>query len=266
MDCVSKREELCLISNAIQTFGLLTKERILIFYLSILVSVIPISEASSTCTVNGIYYLCNNIANKTDFPLVLPINVRKITLMGTNKLDQTFPNTRFIHHTWANVTELSILEFTNADHVGSGFFNGINELKYLSISSCTDLNVIDPDIFHSTPNIEALHLDANTRLKLSTVEAALIDKLNNLKYLSLIGIQASEKYVILGDNFYKALRRKKLTYLDISGVNVIYVEYVFAQDLFANLKYLILSYSTTVSPLSLNLKLLKKHRAFGSYW
>ncbi|KAK3592434.1 hypothetical protein CHS0354_017232 [Potamilus streckersoni] len=252
MAVVSKGEHLSLISNAIQTSDRLAKEQILIIYISILVSVIPITEASSTCTVNGIYYLCNNITSKTDFPLVLPTNVQNVKLMGTNKLEQSFPDALFNHPTWANVSELSILAFTKADHIGSGFLNGLKELKYLSISSCTDLNLIHPDIFHSTPNIEALYLDGNSKLKIYIVAAALINKLSNLKYLSLIGIQASEEHVVLEQNFSKALQKKNLTYLDISGVNIIYVNHVIVQDLFANLKYFNFSYSKIVSPRGMN--------------
>ncbi|KAL3888226.1 hypothetical protein ACJMK2_000601 [Sinanodonta woodiana] len=201
----------------------------LILYLSILVTVLPISEASSTCTFDGIYYLCNNIATQTDFLLVLPTNVRKVTLMGTNEL--------------ASFPELSIIEFTNIKHIKDGFLAGLGQLKFLSISSCTNLDEIDKDIFYSTPNIEALHMDGNTRLRLAVVEAALIDKLENLRYLSLIGIQAVEHHIVLGDNFLRALRGKNLTYLDISRVPGIYIQQAIVPNLFKNLKYFNCSYS-----------------------
>ncbi|KAL3886754.1 hypothetical protein ACJMK2_026727 [Sinanodonta woodiana] len=246
MAFVSKRVHIRLISNAIQTSDRLAKVLSLILYLSILVIGLPISEANSTCTVNGIQYLCKNIATETDFPSMLPTNVRKVSLKGTNVLYKSFPAELFNHETWANASELSVMEFTSVGQIERGFLDGLEKLKFLSISSCTDLEVIDPDTFHPTPNIEELHLDGNRRLKLSIVEAALTNKLSTLRYLSLIGIQSFEQHVVMGDNFVKALHRKNLTYLDISGVKVIYVQQTFKQNVFANLKYLNLTYSTPV--------------------
>ncbi|KAL3888326.1 hypothetical protein ACJMK2_000696 [Sinanodonta woodiana] len=248
MTSVSKRDHIKLISSTIQTFDRQMTVWRLILYLSIVVTALPISEANSTCTVNGIHYICISIATKTDFPRILPTNVQKVTLKGTNELERSFPGERFTHHTWATVTELSILEFTNIESIDKWFLNGLEELKVISISSCTHLKVIDRDTFNFTPNIEELHLDGNTRLNLSIVEAALVDKLNSLKYLSLIGIQNSENHIVLGDNFLKALHGKNISYLDISGVNVIVMENAVAQDVLANLKYLNLSYSKVISP------------------
>ncbi|KAL3888228.1 hypothetical protein ACJMK2_000603 [Sinanodonta woodiana] len=239
--------ELRVISNTIQEYDRQVIVWNVILFLSILLTVSPICEANSNCTVNGNHYICSSIDSQTDFPLVLPTNVRKVTLMGTNELDESFLARRFNSQKWANVSDLSILEFTNMKHIKEEFLAGLEQLKFLSISSCTNFDEIDKDIFCSTPNIEALHLDENTRLRISVVEAALIDKLNNLRYLSLIGIQAIEQHIVLGDNFMRALRGKNLTYLDISRVPAIFIPNDVTM-LFTNLKYLNLSYSKPVWP------------------
>ncbi|KAL3888229.1 hypothetical protein ACJMK2_000604 [Sinanodonta woodiana] len=241
-----------LISNASETFDRQGKVWRLIMYVSILLTVLSTCEANSTCTVNGIHYICKNIATKTDFPLVIPTNIRKVTLMGTNEL-ASFPGERFNHPTWANVLELSILEFTNIEHIKEGFLIGLEQLKFLSISSCTYLYEIDQGIFLSTPNVEALHLDGDTRLNLSRVETALTDKLINLRYLSLIGIKAVKQHVVLEDTFLRALRGKNLTYLDISRVKSIIIKQAIVQELLANLKYLNLSYSAPALPTEMNI-------------
>ncbi|KAL3888289.1 hypothetical protein ACJMK2_000660 [Sinanodonta woodiana] len=244
----SKRVYTSLVYYSIQSFERLLSTCSLLMYQSILVMVLHISEASPNCTVNGIHYFCNNIATLTDFPLVLPINVRKVTLMGTYELEPSFSGERFTHHTWANVLELSILEFTNVDRIESGFLNGLKQLQFLSVSSCTHLGEIDPDTFYSTPNIEELHFNWNRVLDLSMVEAALIGKLSNLRYLSLIAIQGVKQHVVLGENFMKALHSKNLTYLDISRVNTIYVEHILVPDVLANIVNLNLSYSSIMFP------------------
>ncbi|KAL3888227.1 hypothetical protein ACJMK2_000602 [Sinanodonta woodiana] len=254
MAFVLKHVELILISNIIQGYDRLVKIWRAIMYAGILVTVLPICEANSTCTLNGIHYTCSNIVTMTDFPLVLPSNIWKVTLVGTNELDESFPVAPFNHRTWANVLELSILEFTNIKRINEGFLAGLEQLKFLSISSCTNLDEIDKDIFYSTPNIEALHLDENTLLRLSVVEAALIDKLENLRDLSLIGIQAIDHHIVIGDTFVRALHGKNLTYLDISRVPGIYIQND-VRSLFTNLKYLNLSYSKPVWPLDMNIKI-----------
>ncbi|KAL3888292.1 hypothetical protein ACJMK2_000663 [Sinanodonta woodiana] len=248
----SKLVRLSLITNTNRIFARIANEWSIIIYLLILVNVVPISEAISNCTLNGIRYLCSNIATTTDFPLVLTANVRKVTLIGTNELSHSFPDERFTHHTWSKVSELSILVFTNVDSIERMFLNGLEELKFLSVSSCTDIHTIDKDTFSFTPNIEELHFDGDTRLHLYVVEAALTDKLSNLRFLSLIAIQGSENHVVLGKNFSNALLGKILTALDISRVNVIYVEHAITQDVFGNLKYLNVSYSTILLPRKLN--------------
>ncbi|KAL3888315.1 hypothetical protein ACJMK2_000689 [Sinanodonta woodiana] len=254
MAFISIRVYMSLVYSSIHAFDRLPNACSRIMYLSILVTVLAISEAKSNCTVNGINYICNNIATHTDFPLVLPTNVLKVTLRGTNEIFKSFPLERFTHQTWANVSELSVLEFTNVDRIESGFLNGLKELKVISISSCTLLKVIDHDTFKSTPNIEELHLDFNSRLQLYMVESALFDKMSNLRYLSIIAIQRSKQHVVLGKNFSMALHRKNLTYFDISRVNAIYVEHVIVHELLANLIYLNLSYSTIILPQELSNK------------
>ncbi|KAK3609561.1 hypothetical protein CHS0354_019573 [Potamilus streckersoni] len=210
--------------------------------------IVHTSEANVTCTVNDISYICNNIADETDFPLSLPANIRKVTLFGNTALEGSFPNGLFRSRTWSNISELSILEFIGVDFVEKDFLVGLDKLIFLSISSCPDLERIDPGVFHSTPDLEALHLDGNFFLKIYVVEAALNGKLDKLKYLSLIGIQGIERHVFLGENFTKALRTKHLTYLDISGVKTIFVEHVdVVQEVMSNVKYLNLSYSTLLS-------------------
>ncbi|KAL3888324.1 hypothetical protein ACJMK2_000694 [Sinanodonta woodiana] len=249
MAFVLKRVHINSTSNAIHRPAKILR---LILYLSILLTVVLICEAKSTCTVNGINYICSNIVTRSDFPLELPSNVRKVTLMGTRELNDAFPNGLYNHITWANVSELSILKFTNIDIIEKSFLNGLEELKVISISYCTHLQIIDQDIFNYTPNIEELHFDGNTRLNLSRVEAALIDKLSNLRYLSLIGIQALERHLVLGDNFVKALHAKNLSCLDISGNNVIIVENAVVNDVLPNLKYLNVSYSQILAPSGLD--------------
>ncbi|KAK3609552.1 hypothetical protein CHS0354_019563 [Potamilus streckersoni] len=214
----------------------------------ILVVILHTSEANVTCTVNDISYICKNIAKETDFPLSLPANIRKVTLFGTDALDRSFPNGLFRSQTWANISELSILEFTDVDFVEKDFLVGLEKLIFLSISSCPDLEHIDPDVFHSTPDLEALYLDGNSYLKIYAVEAALNGKLGKLKYLSLIGIQATQRHVVLGENFTKALSTKNLTYLDISGVKTILVEQVaVVEEVLSNVKYLNVSDSTLLA-------------------
>ncbi|KAL3888290.1 hypothetical protein ACJMK2_000661 [Sinanodonta woodiana] len=262
----SKRVYTSLVCYSIQSFERLLSTCILLMYQSILVMALHISEASPNCTVTGIHYFCNNIATLTDLPLVLPINVRKVTLMGIYERKPSFSGERFTHHTWAKVSELSILEFTNVDRIESGFLNGLNELQFLSVSSCTHLGEIDPDTFYSTPNIEELHFNWNRVLDLSMVEAALIGKLSNLRYLYLIAIQGVKQHVVLGEKFVKALHRKNLTYLDISRVNAIYMEHILVPEVLANIVNLNLSYSSIMFPHGITDKAISLIKITCTFW
>ncbi|KAL3888420.1 hypothetical protein ACJMK2_000787 [Sinanodonta woodiana] len=220
-------------------FSLLTVFTIAVF--------VPFSEANVTCAVNGISYICKNITTKDEFPLSLPANIRHVTLIGTDTLDKNFPNGLFRNPTWANVSELSIVEFSKIDFIEEEFLDGLEKLKYLSISSCPDLGRLHPNVFHSTPDLEALHLDWNPYLKLAIVEKALNGKLEKLKYLSLIGIQSFYRNVILGENFAMALRTKNVTYFDISRVNVLVVEHETVVEMISKIRYLNVSYTTILS-------------------
>ncbi|KAL3888603.1 hypothetical protein ACJMK2_000968 [Sinanodonta woodiana] len=227
----------------------------IVFFVSFTASIlVPIVGASVTCTVKFSSYICKNIANKTDFPISLPENIRKVTLFGTNKLDRSFPNGLFRNPTWANVSELSILEFSMIDFIEEEFLAGLINLKFLSISSCPELKEIDPDVFHSTPDLVALHLDGNLFLKLPVVEQALNGKLDKLKYLSLIGIEAIGRRVVLGERFTEAIGTKNLTYLDMSRVRAIIVEHAAVQQILSNVKYVNVSFSKLLTADGIQLK------------
>ncbi|KAL3888668.1 hypothetical protein ACJMK2_001032 [Sinanodonta woodiana] len=216
-------------------------------FLSFMASlIVPMFGANLTCTVNFSSYICKHIANTSDLPVSIPVNIRKVTLFGTNTLDRYFPNGLFRNPTWANVSDLSILEFDSIVRIEEDFLHGLDNLKFLSISSCPELKDIHPNVFHSTPDLEALYLNDNPYLKLPVVEEALNDKLHKLKYISLIGIEAIGRHVLLGNNFVRALRTKNLTYIDLSGVKTIIIEHKDVQTLLSNVKYLNISYSTVL--------------------
>ncbi|KAK3603950.1 hypothetical protein CHS0354_036788 [Potamilus streckersoni] len=208
--------------------------------------IITATEANVTCSADDTSYLCKNIGNKNDFPHSLHANTRKVTLIGTDELNGYFPIARFNNQTWANVSELTMTKFDNVDFIPAGSLDGLEHLEFLSISSCSDLNYIDPDIFRYAPDLQALHLDENPHLKVSHVEAALVGKLSNLKYLSLIAIQAKKEPAVLGSNFIKALQGKKLTYLDISRANVLSLTPDIWHDTMLTVRYLNMSYSSFV--------------------
>ncbi|KAL3888599.1 hypothetical protein ACJMK2_000964 [Sinanodonta woodiana] len=217
----------------------------LVFLLGCIASfLIGIYGANVTCTVNYISYICKHIANTADFPIVLPANIRKVTLFGTNQLDRSFPNGLFRNPSWLNVSELSILEFSSIDFIEEEFLAGLDNLKFLTISSCPELKKIQPDVFQSTPDLEALYLDGNHYLKLPVVEQALNGTLDKLKYLSLTGIEVIGRHVVLGEKFARVLFTKHLTYIEISGVKTIIIEHVDVLKLLSNVKYLNISYST----------------------
>ncbi|KAL3888579.1 hypothetical protein ACJMK2_000944 [Sinanodonta woodiana] len=215
-----------------------------IFFVCFIASVLVlISGVNVNCIVNFSSYICKHISNIANFPIVLPANIRKVTLFGTDFLNRSLLNGLFRSPTWTNISELSILEFNVIVSIEKDFLDGLDNLKFLSISSCLGLKDIHPDVFNSTPDLEALYLDDNPYLKLPVVEEALNGRLDKLKYLSLIGIQAFGRRVILGENFSKALCTKNLTYLDISGVKTIMLQHRDVQNVFPNVKYLNISYS-----------------------
>ncbi|KAL3888320.1 hypothetical protein ACJMK2_000690 [Sinanodonta woodiana] len=220
-------------------------EKLLILSLPFIVDIFrSSSDAHVVCTVNGISYTCTNISINTYFPLVLPENIQQVTIDGSNTAELSLTSGLFKHESWTNVSELSILEFSNAKFIERDFLDGLEKLKFLSISACPALMTIDPDAFQYTPDIEALHLDENYNLKLSQVEATLTGRLNKLKYLSLIGIQATKTRVVLGERFSKALHSKNLTNLIISRVKLLYIEHDSVLKTLAALKYLNLSFSS----------------------
>ncbi|KAL3888964.1 hypothetical protein ACJMK2_001323 [Sinanodonta woodiana] len=218
-------------------------DKFLILFLYFVVFVfLSSSDAHVSCIVKGITYTCTNISSKADSPLVLPANIQQVTILGSNNHELSLTSGLFKHETWTNVSELSILEFSNE----KDFLDGLGKLTLLSVSACPELESIDPDVFHSTPDIEALHLDENYNLRLSQVEATLTGRLSKLKYLSLIGIQATKTRVVLGETFPKALRAKNLTNLNASRVKILYIEHDSVLETLATLKYLNLSYSPIV--------------------
>ncbi|KAL3888298.1 hypothetical protein ACJMK2_000669 [Sinanodonta woodiana] len=220
-------------------------EKMLILSLHFIVAVFrSSSDARVACTVNDIYYTCTNVSSKADSPLVLPTNIQQVTILGSNNHEQSLTSGLFKHKTWTNVSELSIREFSYALFIERKFLDGLEQLKFLSISACPALMTIDPDVFHYTPDIEALHLDENYNLKLSQVEATLTGRLNKLKYLSLIGIQGTKRRVVLGETFTKALQSKNLTNLIISRVKMLYIEHTSVLETLATIKYFNLSYSS----------------------
>ncbi|KAL3888288.1 hypothetical protein ACJMK2_000659 [Sinanodonta woodiana] len=217
----------------------------LIVSLLIIVSVvISSSDVHVTCTLNDISFTCTNISSKTDFPLVLPANIQQVTICGSNTAELSLTSGLFKHESWTNVSELSILEFSDASCIERDFLDGLGKLKFLSISACTELKSIDPDVFNSAPDIEALHLDENYKLELSQVEAALAGRLSKLRYLSLIGIQATKTRVVLGESFSKALQSKNLTNLILSRVRLLYIEHDSVLETWATIRYLNISYSS----------------------
>ncbi|KAL3888697.1 hypothetical protein ACJMK2_001061 [Sinanodonta woodiana] len=218
------------------------------FFVSLIASILVlISGANVTCTVNFSSYICKHIANMADFPIVLPANIRKVTLFGNNTLNRYFRNGLFNNPTWANISDLSILEFNSIVSIEKDFLDGLDNLTFLSISSCLELKDIHPDVFNSTPDLQALYLDDNPYLKLPVVEQALNGRLGKLKYLSLIGIHSYGRRVVLGENFSKALGTKNLTYLDLSRVKTIILQHGDVQNIFSNVKYLNISYSVLVA-------------------
>ncbi|KAL3888672.1 hypothetical protein ACJMK2_001036 [Sinanodonta woodiana] len=228
--------------------------RFMFFVSCIAYMIVLISGANVTCSVKFSSYICQHIAKMADFPTSLPANIQTVTLFGTNKLTQSFPNKLFRNPSWSNVFKLSVLEFNSIELIEEDFLDGLDNLKFLSISSCPKLNKIHPDIFNSTPDLEALHLDGNHYLKLSVVEQALNGKLHKLKYLSLVEIEAVKGRVVLGENYTNALSTKNITYLDISGVKTIIVDHGSVQNILSNVKYLNVSHSTLLSADGIQLK------------
>ncbi|KAL3888266.1 hypothetical protein ACJMK2_000637 [Sinanodonta woodiana] len=227
-------------------------EQMLIIYLHFIVAVFrSSSDAHVYCTVKGVTYTCTNIS-KADFPHVLPAKIQHVTILGRHNHDISLTSGRFKHETWKNVSELSIREFNNVQSIEKEFLYGLVNLKVLSISACPDLLNIDSDVFNYTPDIEALHLDENYNLNLSKVEATLTDRLNKLKYLSLIGIHATRTRVVLGERFSKALQSKNLTGLIISRVKLLYIEHYSVLETLTTIKYLNISYTSILVAANIN--------------
>ncbi|KAK3590932.1 hypothetical protein CHS0354_032651 [Potamilus streckersoni] len=212
----------------------------------IIYTIITAVEANVTCTVDGMAYICKNVNNRNDVPHSLPANIWKVTLIGTDEMKGNLTTALFNNPSWKNVSELSILNFLGVTFVPRDFLDGLEHLQFLSISSCPELRHIDPDVFHNTLDLQALYLDENLRLEISSVEAALTGKLSKLKYLSLISIHARIEHIVLGVNFSKALQGKKLTYFDISRSNILSLQHDLGEQILTTVKYLNLSYSSLV--------------------
>ncbi|KAL3887927.1 hypothetical protein ACJMK2_000312 [Sinanodonta woodiana] len=221
-------------------------ERKRISVLVTIYGIITAIEANVTCIEDDTSYSCRNIANKTDFPQSLHANTRKVKLTGTKEFRGDFPTNLFLTSTWSNVSELFINEFPAVKEIPAKFLAGLEHLAFLSISSCSDLKYIHNETFLYTPDLQALHLDENVHLKIAHVEAALTGQMNNLKYLSLIAIQAKMEPAVLGMNFSKAMQGKNLTYLDISRANIVTLAPDIWYNIISTVRYLNVSYSSFV--------------------
>ncbi|KAL3888215.1 hypothetical protein ACJMK2_000591 [Sinanodonta woodiana] len=228
-------------------------EEMLIISLHFIVAVFrSFSDAYVYCTVKSVTYTCTNISSEADFPHVLPPKIQHVTILGRHNHDISLTSGHFKHETWKNVSELSILEFNNVLSIEKEFLYGLVNLKFLSISACPDLMSIDPNVFNSTPDIEALHLDENYNITLSVVEATLTGRLSKLRYLSLIGIQATRTRVVLGERFSKALQSKNLINLIISRVRLLYIDHKSVLETLATLKYINVSYTSILVAANIN--------------
>ncbi|KAK3609559.1 hypothetical protein CHS0354_019571 [Potamilus streckersoni] len=215
-------------------------------YISCLIGLLALNGESRSCNLEGTSYICNNVSQIEDIPTSLTYSVQKVTLTGTDELSGSFPNGLFHDISWVNVTALSILQFTSIDSIDKSVFDGLDSLRYLSISSCRSLNYIHPEVFNSSPDIEALYFDGDMNLKLSVVENALKDKANKLKYLSLRYLQMeTNEASFLGERFYNALKGKELICLDLSYANIAGLSFNDSYDsaAFYHLRYLNVSHS-----------------------
>ncbi|KAK3609563.1 hypothetical protein CHS0354_019575 [Potamilus streckersoni] len=191
-------------------------------YIYVIGLLLSVNGESTLCNLEGTSYNCNSISRLEDIPHSLPNYVQKVTLTGTYQQIDSFPNGLFHDISWMNVTELSLLHFTYINSLDKSVLDGLKYLRYLSISTCTALDFIHPEIFHSTPNLEALYLDNDRSLNLSVVENSLTHKANKLKYLSLRYLQMDTNDAgFLGERFYNALEGKELIYLDLSYANIV---------------------------------------------
>ncbi|KAK3600066.1 hypothetical protein CHS0354_032406 [Potamilus streckersoni] len=219
--------------------------RNILFSIGLLLDLIVGITESRSCNLEGTSYICTDISHIEDCPHSLPNRVEKVTLIGTRNITESFPNGLFQDISWRNVSELYVHMFTRIHLIHKSFLIGLNHLKLLSISECYYLQFIDPELFDSTPDLEALYLNGDGILRLYFVENALNGKVNKLKYLSLQQIQTKiHEASFIGRNFSNALVGKKLLYLDLSYANIAGYSFVDSfHDALNNLKYLNLSHS-----------------------
>ncbi|KAK3587771.1 hypothetical protein CHS0354_042731 [Potamilus streckersoni] len=198
----------------------------------------------SSCISEGTSYICRDIQRIVDLPFALPNFVDKVTLIGAGESMESFPKSPFNDRSWENVSELTLLKFEDIYKIEKSFLDGLSHLRYLSISALTHLRYIDPDVFQSTPDLSALHLDGDINLELSVIEKALEGKVSKLKYLSLQGLSMDHVAPgILGKRFFNALRGKNITYLDVSSANIAGIVADSKDDTYSSWLYVDVSHS-----------------------
>ncbi|KAL3890442.1 hypothetical protein ACJMK2_002754 [Sinanodonta woodiana] len=175
------------------------------------------------CTVDEISgkirVSCENIdrssmSDYSAFPNMLPNNTREF-LVRVEKEAHIFDESviSFADVTWEHVQEMTLQEKT------------ISRLKELRLTDNTLENILHPEAFLLTPNVEILDLSYNPKLSIKSVVAALNDYLPKQKYLDLCNVQtAITEPFILDRKFAKAIERKNLTTLNVSNSGLSHID------------------------------------------
>ncbi|KAL3890440.1 hypothetical protein ACJMK2_002722 [Sinanodonta woodiana] len=126
----------------------------------------------------------------------------------------------FADITWEHVEEMT-LQGIHYLQLNQTILHGLSRLKVLRLTDETLTDILHPEAFLLTPNVEVLDLSYNPSLSIKSVVAALNESLPNLKYLDLCYLRnALNGQFTLNREFAKAIERKNLTTLNVSNSKI----------------------------------------------
>ncbi|KAL3890462.1 hypothetical protein ACJMK2_002744 [Sinanodonta woodiana] len=167
----------------------------------------------------------SSMSDYSPFPNILPNNTRAFFFRVTKEahvFDESVIS--FADLTWGHVEEMT-LQGIRYLQLNEMRLSGLSRLKVLRLMHDTLENILHPETFLLTPNVEVLDLSYNPSLSIKSVVAALNDSLPKLKYLDLCNLQTalSEPFV-LSKEFARAIERKPLTTLNVSNSMVSFID------------------------------------------